>query len=75
MSESLGKKGKGITPIVSTCPKDHHSLFQLYLDGPKDKFFTFFSSSKNRNGKVERILDAQCEATKQIFRKNKIYRI
>ena len=72
MSESLGKKGRGITPIVSTCPKDHHSLLQLYLDGPKDKFFTFFSSFKNRNGKVEKILEAQCEATKKIFRKNKI---
>ena len=42
IGESLGKKGKGITPIVSTCPKDHHSLLQLYLDGPKDKFFYFF---------------------------------
>ena len=42
--ESLGKKGKGVTPIISTGPKDHHSVLQLYLDGPKDKFFTFFSS-------------------------------
>ena len=31
-SASLGKKGKGINPIVSLCPKDHHSLLQLYLD-------------------------------------------
>jgi len=46
VAESLGKSGKGITPILSEAPKDHHSLFQLYLDGPKDKFFTFFSSSK-----------------------------
>ena len=45
VAESLGKKGKGVTPILSTAPKDHHSLLQLYLDGPKDKFFTFFSSS------------------------------
>ena len=45
VGESLGKKGKGITPILSTAPKDHHSVLQLYLDGPKDKFFTFFSSS------------------------------
>ena len=46
VGESLGKKGKGITPIVSLCPKDHHSLFQLYLDGPKDKFFTFLDLKK-----------------------------
>jgi len=45
VAESLGKKGKGITPILSAAPKDHHSVLQLYLDGPKDKFFTFFSSS------------------------------
>jgi len=44
ISESLGKNGKGITPIVSDCPKDHHSIFQLYLDGTKNKFYTFFSS-------------------------------
>ena len=24
-------------------PKDNHSLLQLYLDGPKKNFFTFFS--------------------------------
>ena len=45
VAESLGKNGKGITPIVSSAPKDHHSVLQLYLDGPRDKFFTFFSSS------------------------------
>ena len=72
IGESLGKKGKGITPIISTCPKDNHSLLQLYLDGPKDKFFTFFSSSANRSRKVESILNAQCEATKNIFRKKRI---
>ena len=49
VAESLGKKGKGINPTISFGPKDHHSLLQLYLDGPKDKFFTFFSSSKKEN--------------------------
>lgn len=52
VAESLGKKGKGITPILSTAPKAHHSVLQLYLDGPKDKFFTFFSSS-NVGGKYK----------------------
>ena len=72
IGESLGKKGKGITPIVSTCPKDHHSLLQLYLDGPRDKFFTFFSSSTKSGKKIESIVSAQREATKSIFRKVKI---
>ncbi len=42
VAESLGKKSKGILPIVSTMPKDNHSLMQLYLDGTKNNFFTFF---------------------------------
>jgi len=44
VAESLGKKGKGITPILSFAPRDHHSLLQLYLDGPRDNFFTFFNN-------------------------------
>jgi len=51
-AESLGKNNKGINPMVSFGPKDHHSLLQLYLDGPKDKFFTFFNSS-NKGGKFK----------------------
>ena len=55
VAESLGKKGKGITPILSYGPKDHHSLLQLYLDGPKDKFFTFFKVlEKNSKYKISK---------------------
>ena len=43
IAESLGKKGKGIIPLISIGPRDHHSLLQLYLDGPKDSFFYIFS--------------------------------
>jgi len=49
VAESLGKQGKGINPMLSFGPKDHHSLLQLYLSGPKDKFFTFFNSSEKEN--------------------------
>ncbi len=49
-AESLGKKSKGITPVISSMPKDNHSLLQLYLDGPKNCFFTFFNvTSKTSN--------------------------
>ncbi|MBI2633928.1 MAG: hypothetical protein HYW80_01300 [Parcubacteria group bacterium] len=41
-AESLGKDGKGFTPIVSIGSTDLHSLGQLYFDGPQDKFTTFF---------------------------------
>ena len=43
IAESLGKKGHGFLPVISNVPKDHHSLLQLYLDGPKDKLFYIFS--------------------------------
>ena len=57
MAESLGKKGNGILPIISSMPKDNHSVMQLYLDGPKNNFFTFFhvrdkSSIKVINNKL-----------------------
>ena len=42
VAESLGKKSKGVLPIISSVPKDNHSLMQLYLDGFKNNFFTFF---------------------------------
>ena len=45
LSESLGKKNKGLIPIISLAPKDNHSLLQLYLDGPKDKIFYIFSGT------------------------------
>ncbi len=40
-AESLGKNGFGSVPINSMGTVDQHSQLQLYLDGPKDKFFTF----------------------------------
>ena len=42
VAESLGKKNKGLLPIISNMPKDNHSVMQLYLDGFKNNFFTFF---------------------------------
>ena len=53
ISESLGKKSKGILPIVSSMPKDNHSLLQLYLDGPKNNFFTFFGVINEKTNKLD----------------------
>lgn len=39
-AESLGKEGKGTTPICSLGTRDQHSQLQLYLEGEEDKFFT-----------------------------------
>jgi glucose-6-phosphate isomerase len=52
VAESLGKKSKGILPIISTMPSDNHSLLQLYLDGPKNNFFTFFYSQDTKSDKI-----------------------
>ena len=56
LAESLGKNGKGVFPIVSTMPKDNHSLLQLYLDGPKNNYFTFFSVKENKSNKYNKLL-------------------
>ena len=52
VAESLGKKSTGILPIISSMPKDNHSLMQLYLDGPKNNFFTFFYVKDKKSPKI-----------------------
>ena len=52
VAESLGKKKFGIFPIISSMPKDNHSLMQLYLDGPKNNFYTFFYVDEKRSNKI-----------------------
>jgi len=52
VAESLGKKGTGLFPIISNMPKDNHSLMQLYLDGPKNNFFTLFFTKENNSAKI-----------------------
>ena len=54
IAESLGKHSKGILPLVSTMPKDNHSLMQLYLDGPKNNFFTFFIVEEKFSNKINK---------------------
>jgi glucose-6-phosphate isomerase len=49
VAESLGKDKKGILPVISVMPKDNHSVMQLYLDGFKNNFFTFFYSHENNS--------------------------
>jgi glucose-6-phosphate isomerase len=61
IAESLGKEGKGFMPMISNVPRDHHSLLQLYLDGPRNKLFHIFSIEEKLNIKLN---------TKKIFKKN-----
>jgi len=47
-AESLGKDGGGSTPIKALGATDQHSQVQLYMEGPKDKVFTFLGVEKFR---------------------------
>ncbi len=42
-AESIGKNGHGSTPIRAVGAVDQHSQLQLYLDGPRDKSFSFIT--------------------------------
>ena len=88
VAESLGKKTFGLLPIISTMPKDNHSVMQLYLDGFKNNFFTFFYVKEKRslkakknifkiqkeliNKDLDNIIYAQKKATENIFKRKKI---
>ena len=52
IAESLGKNKKGFLPVISNVPKDHHSLLQLYLAGPRDKLFHIFSIEEKIKEKI-----------------------
>jgi glucose-6-phosphate isomerase len=39
-AESLGKDGKGTSPVAALGPVDQHSQLQLFIAGPRDKLFT-----------------------------------
>jgi glucose-6-phosphate isomerase len=43
-AESLGKDGKGTTPIGALGPVDQHSQLQLFIAGPRDKMFTVITT-------------------------------
>ena len=50
LAESIGKNKKGITPIKAIGSVDQHSVLQLFLDGPRDKFFTFLTTCNINKG-------------------------
>lgn len=48
-AESLGKEGGGILPTVSIGSTDLHSVAQLYLGGPNNRFTTFVWVEQEQN--------------------------
>jgi len=49
-AESLGKDGKGTTPVAALGPVDQHSQLQLFLDGPNDALYTIVSANTAHAG-------------------------
>ena len=49
-AESLGKTGKGTTPVAALGPVDQHSQLQLFIDGPRDKLFTVITADAAARG-------------------------
>jgi glucose-6-phosphate isomerase len=47
-AESLGKAGRGQTPVKAVGATDQHSQVQLYMEGPTDKIFTFLRAERFR---------------------------
>lgn len=53
-AESLGKDGKGTTPVAAIGPVDQHSQLQLFIAGPRDKLFTVVTTDvANRGPRIE----------------------
>lgn len=72
LAESIGKSPKaGITPVSAVGVKDQHSLLQLFLDGPKDKFFIFLKHDAPK-GPLSDLFNAEYEGVKMAFAKKNI---
>ena len=72
IAESLGKKKKGLLPIVSSMPKDNHSVMQLYLDGFTNNFFTFFFVHEKGS---QKIIDKNILSSKKFLKKKRLMEI
>jgi glucose-6-phosphate isomerase len=60
-AESLGKDGKGTTPVAALGPVDQHSQLQLFIAGPRDKLITVVTTSAaGRGPRIAKDLAALC---------------
>ncbi len=87
-AESLGKNGFGSTPINSMGTIDQHSQLQLYLEGTKDKFFTFITVKNHQHNfnikdlpncqtlfggkKLSKIVEIEQETTIEVLNRKKL---
>ncbi|MEL7542915.1 MAG: glucose-6-phosphate isomerase [Pseudomonadota bacterium] len=50
--ESLGKNGRGATPVAALGPVDQHSQLQLWMDGPRAHMISFVRERTHEAGPV-----------------------
>jgi len=55
LAESLGKQGKGLTPVRALGVTDQHSQLQLYNEGPKDKLIVFIEVEKEDSPHIPKV--------------------
>ncbi len=65
VAESLGKKGKGFTPIAAVGPTDQHSLLQLVTEGPDDFFNVFVADRSVNRSPLGKMMNVEQKATAQ----------
>ncbi|MCF7830808.1 glucose-6-phosphate isomerase [Candidatus Gracilibacteria bacterium] len=71
LGESTGKQGKGFTPLPAMGVTDQHSLLQLLTEGPDDKLTMFLSVTSKEEGKLDRLLEIEKEATRKSLTESK----
>lgn len=55
LAESIGKDGKGLTPVKALGATDQHSQLQLYNEGPRDKLIVFVEVEDEESPKIPAI--------------------
>ncbi len=55
LAESIGKDGKGLTPVKALGATDQHSQLQLYNEGPNDKLIVFIEVEDEKSPKIPQI--------------------
>lgn len=57
-SEIVAKEGKGFSSMITNGVFDQHGLWQLFLSGPQDKYFTFLcNKSRLDNDKINELIE------------------
>lgn len=59
LAESIGKEGRGLTPVSALGVTDQHSQLQLYNEGPTDKLFCFIEVAKQNSPTIPEVDNAK----------------